>query len=131
LIKNWMPTGGNVKNQKGFSLLEIVCVLVIMGVVFAFALPRFIRVNDAADQKVIDHLVANLTSTEKLTWTNFRLAGDYKDDPDLFSAISYNVEDCSWTLGPTITGGTIHCGTSEATLSRSASSRLKPAEWSR
>lgn len=118
-------------NNRGFSLLEIMAVLVIMGVVFAFALPRFIRVNEAAEQKVISHAVANLTSTEKLTWTNFRLAGDYKDDPDLFRAISYNVEDCSWAVGPTETGGTIKCGTSEAVLNRTTSTRLKPAEWSR
>lgn len=125
------PIGGKVFNKKGFSLVEIMCVLVIMGIVLAVAVPRFIRVNDAAEQKVINHLVANLTSTEKTTWADFRLAGNYKNDSLLFATIDYNVEDCAWTVGPTKTGGTIKCGASDSVLSRSTSTKIKPSEWSR
>ncbi len=118
-----------LSNKKGFSLLEIMCVLVIMGIAFAFALPKFTKINEVADQKVLAHTISNLNANEKLSWSNLRLGDLYIDDVDLFAKMSYVVEDCIWTSGPTFSGGGLKCGSAESNLLRSISTDLVPGIW--
>jgi len=41
------------KNEKGFTLIEIIAVLVIMGILAAVAIPKFFDLQDRARQKAI------------------------------------------------------------------------------
>jgi prepilin-type N-terminal cleavage/methylation domain-containing protein len=38
----------NINNDKGFSLVEIISVLLILAVIFAFVIPRFLSVDKNA-----------------------------------------------------------------------------------
>jgi len=40
-----------VSNQKGFTLIEIIAVLVILGILAAVAIPRFMDLTDVASKK--------------------------------------------------------------------------------
>lgn len=42
-----------IKNEEGFTLIEIIAVLVIMGILAAVAIPKFFDLQDRARQKAI------------------------------------------------------------------------------
>ena len=89
-----------VSNQKGFTLIEIIAVLVILGILAAVAIPRFMDLTTVASDKAAMQAVAEgksrlsnqfarnlLTGTTNLTSEKLRLqaagspalldAGDY------------------------------------------------------
>jgi prepilin-type N-terminal cleavage/methylation domain-containing protein len=47
-----------VSNQKGFTLIEIIAVLVILGILAAVAIPRFMDLTDVASDKAAMQAVA-------------------------------------------------------------------------
>ena len=49
-----MRPGQIVKDEKGFTLIEIIAVLVIMGILAAVAIPKFFSMQDQAKQAAID-----------------------------------------------------------------------------
>ena len=46
------------KHEKGFTIIEVLAVVVILGILTAIALPRFIGVTDDANQNVCDGNIA-------------------------------------------------------------------------
>ena len=47
-----------LKNQKGFSLVELVIVIVVVGLLAVAALPRFLDVTDEAKKSSIEGVAA-------------------------------------------------------------------------
>jgi len=47
-----------VRNQKGFTLIEIIAVLVILGILAAVAVPRFMNLTEEASKKAAMQAVA-------------------------------------------------------------------------
>ena len=52
----------HVKNEEGFTLIEIIAVLVILGILAAVAVPKFIDLQQSAREKAIEGAFAAIKS---------------------------------------------------------------------
>ena len=99
-------------NQRGFTLIELVSVVVIMGVVASLSIKKFHLVSDNAEFRVLEAAVDELNARESLTWTNKKLSpGGWIDDDDLFGLIETALgQGFDWDPMATASGGTLHYG---------------------
>jgi prepilin-type N-terminal cleavage/methylation domain-containing protein len=124
----------NCRGNRGFTLLEIIAVLVILSVLAAIAVPKYISLDQSATQKAIDAGIAELNGRETLTWSNQKIGFSYGGDPVLFELVDTSLGgDYTW-LGdpPDAGGGTLGFQKSAGVaLTRSASTTVHPGSWSR
>ena len=56
-----------LKGQEGFTLIEIIAILIILGIVAAGAIPRYIDLTANAETRAIDAGIAEAKSLAKKT----------------------------------------------------------------
>ena len=122
-------------SQKGFTLLEIIAVLIILSVLAALAIPRYIDLDAGTRQRAIDAGISELNGRETLTWSNLKISvTGWQDDATTFGTINTDLGvEYIWTAGPDASGGTIKLGPSGApvALRRTESTEINPGFWER
>ena len=122
------------RRKSGFTLIEVIAVLVLLGILAAIAVPKYIDMADNARNRAIDAGVAELNGREALTWGNVMISdGGYSDDATTFGAVDTALGgDYTWSAAPTVAGGTISFqGSAGIALTRTASTGTQPGTWSR
>jgi prepilin-type N-terminal cleavage/methylation domain-containing protein len=120
-----------LKNQRGYTLIEIIAVLVILSILAAVAVPRFIDLAESARRKALDYAVSELDGREYLAWANTKLSlpGWQKDD-DVQAQVSYNLgSEYFWSSGPTPIGGTLDFKDQPMDLDRTPSTYTSAPDW--
>jgi len=129
-----MNTQFPIRNQKGLTLMEIIAVLIILGILTAVVVPRYISLEANAKKRAIDSGIKDLNALESLTWADQKISvSGYISDAKVFSTITYDIgKDYPWNTGdPTPIGGTMSLKGASFTLSRIASTTKIPGIWKR
>lgn len=118
-------------NQKGFTLIELISVLIIMGVVASVSIEKFDLLSDTASQQALYTGIKELNIRESLTWTNLKISNTgYTTDDELYPLIDTNLGvGYKWETGPSIGGGTLSFKSHSKTLTRIASTEKSAGKW--
>ena len=121
----------SLRNQKGFTLLELIAVMIIMGVMSSFAIKKVDFVTNTASANALVAAVKELNDREILVWSKMKISNyGYTTDEDVFAALDKNLgAKLKWNPGPTIDGGTLHFESYSISLNRTPSTSSTPGRW--
>ncbi len=121
----------SISDQKGFTLIELISVLVIMGVMASVVVKKFDLLSDTASQRAVLEGVKELNGRESLVWTNMKLSDTgWISDADVFDEVdtSFGAEYV-WAVGPNTSGGTLSFQSESNVLNRKASTTSSWGRW--
>jgi prepilin-type N-terminal cleavage/methylation domain-containing protein len=117
------------RKNEGFTLVEVIAVLVILGILAAVAVPKYIDLQQNAQIKALDAGVSELNGREAMTWGDSLLSElGYVDDDAIVAAMDYE-------LGADYTGdeggepSALAFGTASYTMTKTDSTATSPAVW--
>ncbi|MGD8343562.1 MAG: prepilin-type N-terminal cleavage/methylation domain-containing protein [Desulfobacterales bacterium] len=121
-------------NQKGFTLIEIVSVMIIMGVVASVSIQKFDFVTDTANDRALITGIAELNVRESLLWSNMKISSDgYTTDDDLWLLMVTETDlgtGYEWESAPVRdAGGTLKFKTASRVLTRHVSTNTSAGRW--
>jgi prepilin-type N-terminal cleavage/methylation domain-containing protein len=121
-------------NQKGFTLIELISVMIIMGVIASVSIQKFDIVSDTAVERALHLGIRELNIRESLTWSNIKISLDgYTNDTHLWSLVVTDLDlggKYFWGPGPHITdGGTLHFKSHTIALNRQPSTTSAAGKW--
>ena len=77
--------GHKKESQNGFTLFEVVAVLVLLGILSAFAIPKFFDMQGKAKEKALNKAVAELNGQVSVSYFNNLLEDQEKGDFEGYS----------------------------------------------
>jgi MSHA pilin protein MshA len=100
-----------INNEKGFTLIEIIAVLVILGILAAVAVPKFIDLQDDAKKKALEGALAEGMSTVSLAYAKLALSnGSTPGEAAVAAKATVNTpggDDFSYTFSGTDGNGVV------------------------
>ncbi len=65
-------------NEKGFTLIELIIVMIIIGILTAVVVPRFLDLSSAAEAAACQQNQASIESAANIGYAKYALGGDAK-----------------------------------------------------
>jgi prepilin-type N-terminal cleavage/methylation domain-containing protein len=67
--------------NKGFTIIELICCLLLISILAAVALPRFINLQPNAEKKLLEMVCAEMSAQEVLAQANCRISDNCDEYP--------------------------------------------------
>jgi prepilin-type N-terminal cleavage/methylation domain-containing protein len=81
-----MRTTRTIRNKQGFTLIELMIVVVIIGILAALAIPRFTNASARAKEKEADGILKQIYTLQQTYYAN---NGTYADDFTALEAVGW------------------------------------------
>jgi prepilin-type N-terminal cleavage/methylation domain-containing protein len=122
-----------IHDQSGFTLIEIICVLVIISVISAMAFTKILQADQGAQLTALNQGTAELNVRENVTWAIAKINTDVIDDTLIWSQLDKNLGNWySWVPEPKQSGSsTLRFKETEVSITRLVSSNTQPGKWRR
>ena len=126
-----MKKSHSLGNQKGFTLIELISIMIILGVLGSVAVKKYDNLTNTANERVLATAVKELNARESLIWANMKISSDgYTNDTDVYTALNTDLGSrVKWNPGPTIDGGTLHIDSQSIVLNRTHSTNSAAGKW--
>ncbi len=120
-----------INNAKGFTLIELIAVMVIMGVMASVAVKKFDLISNTASDRALLEVRKELNVRETIIWTKIKwTSAGWTDDATLFAMLDTDMgTNYVWTSGPNVVGGTIKFKSSSLVLTRTPSTSISMGRW--
>jgi prepilin-type N-terminal cleavage/methylation domain-containing protein len=121
----------SASNKKGFTLVEVVAVMVIMSVMASLGIKKLDLLSHTAADRVLAQGLRELNTRETLTWTKIKLSDSgWDNDAKVFAELDTKLgHEFTWAVEPNITGGTLRFRSKSIPLSRMPSTSLSVGKW--
>ena len=95
-----------IRDQRGFTLIEIIMVIVLLGIIAAIAIPKYVDLRSEAQTATVKGLAGSIISSAaigyadmvaKNTANRFPTAGELNDTYLKLSGVPYGFESTRWT----------------------------------
>ena len=119
-----------IKDRRGFTLIEIIGVMVIVGVLTSISAAKVFDADNAVKREALTAAVSDLNSRERLSWAKVKLSNtNWLNDAQVFTLLETGFSpEYSWSsINPT--GGSLHFKGLTASLKRTASTPIRPGLW--
>ena len=130
-LKKMLKRHLRTQNSKGFTLLEMMSILVIMGVMFSITIKKFDILSNNANLTALKVGIRELNTRETLVWTNMKLSDfGWTGDAEVFNAVDKNISHkYGWNPPPNVSGGKLHYNAKSIDLNRVASTNKTTGAW--
>ncbi len=128
----------SINREAGFTLIELISTLVIISVLAAVLIPRYIDAETSSKNRAIDMGISEMNGRETLTWALVKLSDSgYLNDQQVWDRLLVDPgtglgADYDWPVPAGISNGTLRFKKElSAPLIRTASTRETPGRWRR
>ena len=125
-----------LRNRQGFTLIEIIAVLVILGILAAVIVPRYIDLEVSSKKRSLEAAMAKLNCRECLVWAETKISGSSTATAVVTSIVHTNSdshlylgEDYKWDDDPSDGSAVLDFKKQKANLTRQAETDTSPAVW--
>ena len=118
-------------NQEGFTLIELISIMIILGVLSSVAIKKYDNLTNTASVRALAAAVIELNVRDSLIWANMKISTDgYTNDADVYTALNTDLgPKLKWNPGPKIDGGTLHLESRSIVLKRIPSLSSTAGKW--